>query len=432
MSQLNWEFLLVMDGDFSKKFKKLNDDKLIQFKQLGDDKLTQFKQSFSKKAFDKDKYKYYIIKKSPESENYQHIIKELTNIDMIYRKEKSNLNMITHIPDFTKLGRIKKIYTHWNKQHHQYSYYINMPHLKTQYESCNECNKQTQNCINLIEFIINILKHNQDAGSFIEWGMGKEDFVSSEKYNVYDMSPLNEYYIKSKSNLDNLDNLFLSVRAESIILDPKTGNNVHLHHLLPDLICIVKNEIQQKGTYIRSKIITRIPNTYEIDNIIRLITDSEISKKCNSSKIDISNNDYYTILESIFEQFKEKITQNQSYMDLMDNTLPTLCPSPKPIQNISIIDFTILLIYNLNQFIDMPIKNILQKYKKSIIVAGSGHINKLVYPNIYNSAQLNENITPYAEDPTNTCLIDIEKLLIDGKFYPFLDKRVVFGIENLD
>ena len=122
----------------------------------------------------------------------------------------------------------------------------------------------------------------------------------------------------------------------------------------------------------------------------------------------------------------------QYYNPYLNNTLPTLYPPTKPIQNISIIDFTILLIYNLNQFIDMPIKNILQKYKKSIIVAGSGHINKLVYPNIYNLTQINENVTQYAEDPTNTCLIDIKKLLIDGKFYPFLDKRVVFGIENFD
>jgi len=424
MSQLNWEFLLVMDGNFSKE---------SSITKLDGDKLIQFKQSISRDVFDKDKYDYYIIKKLPKSENYQHIIKELTNIDMIYRKENSKLNMITHISYFTKLGRIKKIYTHWNKENNKYSYYINMPHLKTQYELCDECNKLNQNCINIIEFIINILEHNKDAGSFIEWGMGKKDFVSSKQFNVYDMSQLNEYYIKSKSNLDNLDNLFISVRAESIILEINTGNiNVHLHNLLPDLICKVNKEINEQGPYIRSNIITGITNTYEIDNIIRLITDSEIAKKCKSSELDISNNDYYTILQSIFKQFNKKIIQNKSYMDLMNNTLPTLYPPTKPVPNISIIDFTILLIYNLNQFIDMPIKYILQTYNRSIIVAGSGHIDKLVYPNIDKSEQINENVTPYPEDTTNTCLIDIEKLLIDGKFYPFLDKRVVFGIENLD
>ena len=412
MSQLNWEFLLVMDGNFSREFEEKT------FEELKED-IGSIKDDFSK-----DNYKFYKIKKSDISKEK---LDKISPISTIYRK-KDGIIKETKGFDIKKISKMKhNIIIYRDESKNKYSYLIEMPHyMKYNEYDYNRCIDH-KDYPKLFLFIHHILENNKndkddkDIKIFIERDIDNT-VISDKLYDTENFNTLKDYI-----NSNYKSNVITDIRLTKLIIDESTI-------LIPDLLNTLlniqkKNETQrihtidQKYNLINDNINSHIPNIIKLKNI----TDDKY----------LDNSENYKLLNNILIQLnKEDNSLNSNisdYLDKQDNN------------QLSLLDLIILIIYITNELTNKQIENIINDShsEKSLILSGSGHIKSVIdkLGIASNTKELKSEVPSEepsevpsevpSEEKTDQCILDIEKLLIDGKFYPFLDKRVVFGVNDL-
>lgn len=389
-----------------------------------------------KDDFSNDNYKYYKIKKSDISKEK---LDKISPISTIYRK-KDGIIKETKGLDITKISKMKhniKIYRDESKN--KYSYLIEMPHYKvTKNFNYNRCIDH-KDYPELFIFIKNTLENNKDdidIKIFIERDINNK----LESKNLYDTKNFNT--LKDYINSDYKSNVITDIRLTTLNID---GSEILIPDLLNILLNVQKNKKTSRLNTINSKYncINNNINNSLIKNIINLsITDEQFKKYLDEQSekyLDETKN--YELLNNILTQLNNKCDSlNLNITDLLDK---------QDNNKLSLLDLIILIIYITNELTDKQIENIINNNQKSLILAGSGHINAVIDKlGIASNTKQLKSITEgrseklcevtseeqsevTSEEKTDECILDIEKLLIGDKFFPFLDKRVVFGVNDL-